>query len=241
LKRGLFFILVGVLFLMVCVSSSYLVYQLCKSRTIQISGEILNRVETDEKVIALTFDDGPTAGFTEEILDTLAALETRATFFLVGAQMKRRPELTKLIVEGGHEVGNHSFSHHRMVFVSYESVAHEVEATNSLIRAAGFEGQIHFRPPYYKKFINLPRYLADNGIVTITSDLDPETSADSSDPEAMAHYVAHHAAPGSIILLHVMFRQRSASMASVPLIIKRLERQGYEFVTISDLISRAVQ
>ena len=241
MRKGLFFILVGVLVLTVCLSSSYLAWQLCKSRTVQVSGEIFSRIETDEKVIALTFDDGPTSGFTEEILDTLAALETRATFFLVGSEMKRRPELTKLIVEGGHEVGNHSFSHYRMVFVDYESVADEVEATNSLIRAAGYEGRIHFRPPYYKKFINLPRYLANNGIVTITSDLDPETTADSSDPEAMANYVAQHAKPGSIILLHVMFRQRSASMASVPLIIRRLRGQGYEFVTVSNLIARAVR
>ena len=241
MRKGLFFILAGVLFLLVCVSSSYLVWQLCKSRTVQISGEILNRVETDEKVIALTFDDGPMDGFTEEILDTLAALETRATFFLVGSAMKRRPELTKLIVDGGHEVGNHSFSHHRMVFVSYESVVNEVEVTNNLIRAAGFEGRIHFRPPYYKKLVNLPRYLADEGIVTVTSDLDPETSADSSDPKAMADYVARNARPGSIILLHVMFRQRSASMESVPMIVKRLRSQGYEFVTVSDLIARAAR
>jgi len=230
MKRGLllaFTFVLGLLF----------IWQFSRSRTLQLTGEIIDRVDTERRLVCLTFDDGPSGGFTENILEVLESLEIKGTFFLVGEQMKNHPELTRLIVAGGHEVGNHSFSHSRMVFVSYEEVAREVETTNQLIREAGYEGEIRFRPPYGKKLFNLPRYLAQNGILTVTWDLEPETHVDASNPRLIADYVVRNVRPGSIILLHVMFESRSASLRAVPIIVKELVKQGYSFVTVSQLVA----
>jgi len=232
LKRGFLFITVSLIVL-------FSGWQISKSRTFQLVGEIIDRVETAEKLVALTFDDGPTRGYTQNVLDTLQAQGIRGTFFLVGSEMKRHPELTKLIVKSGHEVGNHSFSHSRMLFVSYEKVAREIETTTQLIREAGYEGEIRFRPPYGKKLFNLPRYLARNSIVTVTWDVEPETQV-KADPDLIADYVVSNVRPGSVILLHVMFRRRSASMQSIPIFVHRLREQGYEFVTVSELLREAV-
>ncbi|MGW8181140.1 MAG: polysaccharide deacetylase family protein, partial [bacterium] len=100
LKRGFFFITA-------CLTLLLSGWQISKSRSFQFAGEIVNRVETRKKLVALTFDDGPTKGYTENVLDTLETQGIRGTFFLVGSEMSRHPELTELIVKSGHEVGNH--------------------------------------------------------------------------------------------------------------------------------------
>lgn len=231
LKRGFFFITA-------CLTLLLSGWQISKSRSFQFAGEIVNRVETRKKLVALTFDDGPTKGYTENVLDTLETQGIRGTFFLVGSEMSRHPELTELIVKSGHEVGNHSFSHSRMLFVSYETVAREIETTNNLIRKAGYEGEIRFRPPYGKKLFNLPRYLARNNIVTVTWDVEPETHV-KADPALIADYVVTNVRPGSVILLHVMFMRRSASLRSIPIFVQELKQWGYEFVTVSELLTEA--
>lgn len=203
----------------------------------QLGGELVNRVETEEKVIALTFDDGPTPGFTKRVLDILEAEQVRATFFLVGEFIEANPLEAKRIIEAGHEVGNHSYSHPRMVLVDYASVAGELERTDELIREAGFTGTIHFRPPFGRKLFSLPRYLDDNGITSITWDVAPETWDDKIQPKAeIVEKVLQEARPGSIVLLHVMFPSRENTIAAVPEVIEELRQRGYRFVTVSEML-----
>lgn len=203
----------------------------------QLGGELVNRVETEEKVIALTFDDGPTPGFTKRVLDILEAEDVRATFFLVGESIEANPLEAERIIEAGHEVGNHSYSHPRMVLVDYEFVAGELERTDELIREAGFTGTIHFRPPFGRKLFSLPRYLDDHGITSITWDVAPETWDDEVQPRAeVVEKVLQEARPGSIVLLHVMFPSRENTIAAVPEVIRGLRQQGYRFVTVSEML-----
>ena len=100
----------------------YTAWQYSRSRTHQLFGEIVPRVETEEKVVALTFDDGPTA-HVSEVLATLAAKQVKATFFLIGSEIERDPADARAIVTAGHQVGNHSWSHTRMVLKSPSFVA----------------------------------------------------------------------------------------------------------------------
>ena len=102
------------------------------SRTFQLAGTLVSHVETDEKVVALTFDDGPTAR-TPELLATLDAADVPATFYLIGKDLAAHPEYGKQIVDAGHEIGNHSFSHRRMVFVTPGTVRDEIERTDAEI------------------------------------------------------------------------------------------------------------
>ena len=84
-------------------------FQIGKSRTFQFFGEIVPRIDTRQKVVALTFDDGPTPGVTEEILSILNEAGVKATFFVIGADLERNLEEGRRIVAGGHELGNHTY------------------------------------------------------------------------------------------------------------------------------------
>lgn len=208
-----------------------------KARTFQAFGEIIPRVETDRRVVALTFDDGPHPGGVARMLPMLRDSGVRATFFVTGSELERYPELGAQLVAAGHELGNHTYSHGRMVFRSQDYIASEVERTDALIRAAGQEGRISFRPPYGVKGFGLPYYLSRTGRRTVMWDLEPDSdSRMASSSEAMAAHVVENARPGSIILLHVMYANRRPSLDAVPLVVEGLRAKGFEFVTVSGLV-----
>jgi len=214
-----------------------MLFQLSRSRDYQVFGKLVSRVAATEKVVALTFDDGPTKTATARIIDLLARDNIKATFFLTGEGIEQNPDGARSLIAAGHQIANHSYSHQRMVFLSYQTVVDEIEKTNQQIRAAGFEGEIYFRPPYGKKLFVLPWYLQQQGITTITWDVEPEKDdAIAADSKAMAQYALEQVKPGSIILLHVMFDSRQASMDAVPLIVRGLKEKGYTFVTVDELL-----
>ncbi|WP_446225356.1 polysaccharide deacetylase family protein [Nocardia sp. IBHARD005] len=219
-----------VVVLAVCVG----LYVLMNSRTYQVAGRLVDRVETDEKVVALTFDDGPTAR-TPEVLRVLGESQVPATFYLVGQDLAAHPEYGAAIVGAGHEIGNHSYSHRRMMLVSGDTVREEIERTDSEIRRAGYPGPISFRPPYGKKLWALPHYLADHDRTTVTWDVEPDSAGGASREAIVADTLAQ-TRPGSIILLHVM--HGAESITAVPEIVDRLRAQGYRFVTVSELLAR---
>ncbi|HYG56608.1 MAG TPA: polysaccharide deacetylase family protein [Symbiobacteriaceae bacterium] len=211
-----------------------------KSRTFQFFGEIVARVETDRKVVALTFDDGPIPGRTEEILGILRELSVPATFFVTGRELEEHMTQGKQLVAGGHELGNHSYSHARTLALrSVEAFGAEIERTDALIREAGYQGEIHFRPPYGKKLFTGPWYLSRTGRKTITWDVEPESYPEVAvSAERIAGHVQQNARPGSIILLHVMYGSRAESVRAVRPIVEGLRAEGYRFVTVSELLAR---
>ncbi|MFB7876634.1 polysaccharide deacetylase family protein [Nocardia sp. NPDC056064] len=208
-------------------------YVLMNSRTYQVAGRLVDRVETNEKLVALTFDDGPTAR-TPEILRTLADLQVSATFYLVGGDLAAHPEYGAAIAAAGHEIGNHSYSHRRMIFVSEDTVRAEIENTDAEIRRTGFQGPITFRPPYGKKLWTLPHYLADHDRTSVTWDVEPD-SAGAASREAVVADTLANTRPGSIILLHVM--HGTTGVDALADIVTGLRAQGYRFTTVSGLLA----
>ncbi|MFI5714483.1 polysaccharide deacetylase family protein [Nocardia sp. NPDC051750] len=213
-------------------------YFLMNSRTYQLAGRLVDRVETSDKIVALTLDDGPT-DHAPEVLDLLAAAGVPATFYLNGRDLAARPELGRAIAAAGHEIGNHTYNHRRMVLVSPETVAGEVERTDAEIRRTGYRGDITFRPPYGKKLWTLPDYLSDHDRTTVTWDVEPE--AGNSSTAEIVDAAIEQVRPGSIILLHTMFGSGAASRAAIGPIAATLRADGYRFVTVSDLLGRAGQ
>lgn len=212
------------------------VRQVSRSRTFQFFGQLVPRVNTSQKVVALTFDDGPTPDATDRILSALDEEHVRATFFVIGAELERNMAEGKKIVAAGHELGNHSYSHERMIFVTPSFVKEEVERTDNLIREAGYQGEIYFRPPYGKKLIALPYYLAKTGRKSITWDVEPDSYPGiAADSDRIAEHVLGRTRPGSIIILHVMYGQES--MKAVKKIVEGLKAQGYSFKTVSELLA----
>ncbi|MBF6082290.1 polysaccharide deacetylase family protein [Nocardia cyriacigeorgica] len=211
-------------------------YYLMNSRTFQLAGRIVDRVDTDAKVVALTLDDGPTIK-TPEVLKVLADAQVPATFYLNGRDLAAHPEYGTAIAAAGHEIGNHTYTHRRMVFVTPGTVADEVARTDDEIRETGYQGPITFRPPYGKKLWTLPKYLSDHDRTTVMWDVEPDSGAAPSAERIVEQTVAE-VRPGSIILLHVMFGDRANSLAAIPGIVAALKADGYRFVTVSELLGR---
>lgn len=229
IKRIMLVFSVISIILVVC----YTFFQISKSRTFQFFGELVHRVDTEEKVIALTFDDGPTQ-FTETVLNTLDEKGVKATFFVIGKSLEQFPDLGKAIVDSGHELGNHSYTHQRFLLKSQHFINDEIEKTNMLIRQAGYEEDIHFRPPYGKKLFGLPWYLSQHKIKTIMIDLEPDTYG--STKRFFLEYTLEKAKPGSILLLHPFCENCSAQREAIGEIIDAMQERGYRFVTISELL-----
>ncbi|WP_242453954.1 polysaccharide deacetylase family protein [Bailinhaonella thermotolerans] len=211
-------------------------YPLMNSRTFQLAGRLTDRVDTTEKVVALTFDDGPDE-HTQEIISTLAEHRVRATFFVVGSQVEARPQDARALVAAGHQLANHTFTHRRMVFVSPSTVAEEIERTDRAIRGAGQRGDIPFRPPTGKKLLTLPLYLADHRRHTVMWDVEPDSDARPA-PAQIVSAVREQTRPGSIILLHPWYAGGANTRASLSALITTLRTQGYRFVTVSELLNK---
>lgn len=210
--------------------------QVSKTRNFQFYGELVAQVETDEKVVALTFDDGPGEN-TEEILNILREEGVKGTFFLTGDEIDRYKDEATAIVLDGHEIGNHTYSHPRMIFKSPDFIREEIERTDQLIKEAGYEGEIHFRPPYGRKLFLLPYYLSQQERLTIMWNLEPETYPDiAEEAEKIVNYTVENIEPGSIILLHVMYESRTESLEAVKPLIGSLKDEGYTFVTVKELL-----
>jgi chitin deacetylase len=222
------------------VVGAVVLWQVSRSRTFQFFGRLVPRVNTSQKIVALTFDDGPTPEATGAILSALAQERVRATFFVTGAELEQHMAAGRQIVAAGHELGNHTYSHVRMILVTPSFVAREVERTDELIRAAGYQGEIYFRPPYAKKLFALPYYLSRTGRTSVTWDVEPDSYPEiAADADKIAAHVLAQTRPGSIIILHVMYPSRRASLQAVPQIVAGLKAQGYSFKTVSELLAAA--
>lgn len=231
MKRAL--LIVGILLLVLPPA----LWKLSGSRRYQVFGEIVARAPRVDSVVALTFDDGPTRGYTDTILALLRDRDVRATFFVTGRETEANLEEARRLVAEGHELGNHSYSHSRMELMGPEMIRKEIDRTDRAIREAGHTGAIYFRPPYGKKLFTLPWHLAQTGRTTIMWDLEPDSHAEiAGEAGRIVDHVVANAKPGSIILLHVMYESRSESMKAVSGIIDGLLGRGFSFVTISELL-----
>ncbi len=192
--------------------------------------------------IALTFDDGPNEPFTSRILDILKEYGIKATFFLIGENAERFPELCQRIRKGGHIIGNHSYCHSWWLALSRgKDIAEELQLAQEVIyRASGGKPEL-FRPPYGLWTPWLLKAAQKLGLKVITwnnmtADWKPDREASD-----IAAAILKRARPGSIIVLHDgrAHRQsydRTALVVALPLILTALKRQEYEFVTVPELL-----
>lgn len=208
------------------------IYKVMNFRTFQLFGGITDQVETEQKVVAITFDDGPSENV-DQLLPLLKKYDVKATFFLIGNDMEKHPEEAKKIVDAGHQIGNHTYSHKRMVFKSPSFIKNEIEKTDELIRKAGYKGEIDFRPPNGKKLVGLPFYLNKHNRETIMWNIEPDTYYSTTSEKVK--YVKDNIKPGSIILIHPMYDQTGAELQTIEGILQELTNEGYRFVTVNEL------
>lgn len=207
-------------------------YKLMISRTHQLFGQLIDQVDTNQKVVALTFDDGPTENV-DRLLPLLDKYNAKATFFLIGKDIEKYPEGARKIVEAGHQIGNHTYSHNRMVLKSPNYIKNEIEKTDQLIQKAGYQGEIDFRPPYGKKLVGLPYYLYKHNRETITWNVEPDSYSNTASDTV--NYVKDHVKPGSIILMHPMYNHTGEEIKAIEGVLQALSNEGYTFVTVNSL------
>lgn len=215
-------------------------YKAMTSRTWQLTGHLVSDLTTDDKVVALTFDDGPTPADLDAILAPLRERGVPATCFVNGSALSRAPEAGERLVAQGHELANHTWDHRRMIFVSEQEIERQLVPTDDRIRAAGQPGSPLFRPPYGDKLVGLPRYLAAHDRTTVMWDVAVEDfSGDAQSTQEITRATVDQTRPGSIILLHP-WNGRTATQQAIGPIVDELRARGYRFVTVSQALGRAV-
>lgn len=198
-------------------------------------GQTITHVDLvgDRKVIALTFDDGPWPGSTNQILYILRKHNVRATFFLLGQNVQRDPARSRQIAEHGHAVANHSWSHPYRLH-SQAAAAAEIDNTSVWIERATGQRSVLFRPPGGHLHTGLAAYAASKGQVVVMWSVDSKDYYASS--AKIASNVLSAARPGGIVLLHDGGGDRQRTIDALPRIITTLREQGYEFVTVPQLL-----
>ncbi len=206
----------------------------------QVYGSIATHGPRDEKVVALTFDDGPNDPWTLQIADVLDSYGVKATFFVVGKNADAHPDIVRTLVERGHLVGNHSY-HHRKRDAILQPRYGELEKAETSIAAAGGVCPALFRAP---NGFHTPWQLhavSSHKMRAVGWDVQP---SDWENPPAdeIVRRVVDSVRPGSIVLLHdgndtQQGVDRSATLAALPGIIEGLEAEGYRFVRVDELLS----
>jgi peptidoglycan/xylan/chitin deacetylase (PgdA/CDA1 family) len=213
-------------------------WQISKLRCFALLGPLMCKVETTRPEVALTFDDGPTAQGLDAVLPVLRAHGVRATFFVIGQEAKARPDLVRRLVESGHEVANHSWSHKAMVLHTQGFYERELSDTENLLddfRQRDVVGG-WFRPPYGKKLPGLALAVQREGLTMVTWNVEEPTT---TDPAAYAKQIVDRAEPGSIILMHAMYGANGTARAALPRVLEGLQAKGLTVTTVGRMADNA--
>lgn len=199
---------------------------------------VYNSNLNESKKIALTFDDGPHPRNTPEILKILDKYGVKATFFVIGVNAKNYPEALSKIVESGHEIGNHTYSHKILKSRSKEEINKEIIDTEMEISKKSEYVTTLIRPPcgfYDQELISLAN---ENGYKVVLWSIDTHDWAHAS-VESIVSTVTNGVQGGDIILFHDYISGENNTPEALQIIIPRLLKQGYEFVTVSELLQSA--
>lgn len=187
------------------------------------------QAEPAAKYVALTFDDGPSGRFTRQLLDGLQARNVKATFFLCGYRIKDYPQEAKRILEEGHEVGCHGYSHKSMQTMNRRDLVKEIIDTQALLPESC---QVNFLRPPGGCCSDSVRQIAEARKLAILSwSVDPRDWA-TDDVNSIETFVLERVKDGDVILLHDM---SGSSVKAALDIVDQLQQQGYQFATASQL------
>ncbi|MFJ7953207.1 polysaccharide deacetylase family protein [Lysinibacillus sp. NPDC096418] len=181
------------------------------------------------KRVALTFDDGPDAKVTLQILAILKKYEAKATFFMVGRNVSKNQAIVKQIYEEGHEIGNHTWNHPKLTSLSKANVKQEIDNTSNAIYKAIGQNPTVFRPPYGATSNQVRSVLSMPTILWSVDTLDWK----HRNAAKILSYVKTSAKDGSIILMHDIHQSTANGLENV---ILYLQKQGYELVTVSEIL-----
>lgn len=198
-------------------------------RTLTVSS--IHDIKLGPKEVILTFDDGPSLKKTETVLDDLDQYNVKATFMLVGEMAKSHPEIVQDTLRRGHSIGSHTYRHPNLKAMAFDQAMNEIMRGENAVRdAAGIKTVGFFRFPYLADTSRLRQALADRGTVVMDVDVDTKdyykASAAQVLDRTMAELAKRH---GGIILMHDI---HTRTVAMLPMLLKRLNTEGYKVVTL---------
>ncbi|MBU1726300.1 MAG: polysaccharide deacetylase family protein [Candidatus Omnitrophica bacterium] len=200
------------------------------------------RADVNEKVAAVTFDDGPSYDWTPRILDALKRLNAKATFFMIGDHVLKYPIVAKRVAAEGHDIGIHSMGHHNYLYLTKYELQKDIEDSRALIRQVTGKDTTLFRPPKAWLSKREKEKIKSLGYTVVLWSLNSKDWVHFDD-KYITKYILRNIRPGDIILFHDSggsFRleggDRKETVLAVTRIIEKLRESGYRFVTISELL-----
>ena len=190
------------------------------------------RVNTEEKMVFLTFDDGPHPEYTSQIVAILNQYNVPAIFFLIGESVQKFPLQSKLIVDSGFNIGNHTFSHVNINRLTQKSLLKEVAKSQLVIWETLGVLPHYFRPPYGRLQERYKHYLKRHFKHIIRWSVDPQEWRGEVKPKMIIKDVIKVLEPGCIVLLH----ESEKTIKLLPALIKQVRRQGYVFKSFDDIL-----
>ncbi len=186
--------------------------------------------------VYLTFDDGPVPEVTPQVLDILDSFDIKATFFWVGENLMRYPNLAQEVVQRGHSIGNHTYNHLSGWSVSTEEYKANILKTDAIIREtvpSVFEsGKRLFRPPYGKVRREVYQWLQTEGYTIVLWDLVTHDYNRRYSPKEIERIIMRYVRNGSILLMHDSIKASKNTLEVLPWLIHRLQVEGYRFGTL---------
>lgn len=231
---------------------AFAAYEAAESPGSQIFGKTLVSGPRDERVVALTYDDGPNPPYTNAIVDVLHREQVRATFFVVGQAVQAYPSVVRLEAREGDAIGNHTWAHDHLVLDDSASLRETLERTDRAIFAATGTHTKIMRPPYGGRDWLVLGEVRKLGYTPVMWSVPLANDWEYPPANVIADRVLRYVGDGSIIVLHDGNRgilcsrthqpphvcDRSADVDATRLIVQALKRQGYRFVTIPELLER---
>lgn len=203
-------------------------------------GDVISGAKTSRQIIALTFDDGPHAKRTPEILDILAEYGIHATFFAVGENIKTHPEIIQREIDEGHEIGNHTYAHTFLKKASRQDVVDELcSFDDMMLEMFEYKSKL-FRPPGGLYNETLCQAAKEMGYSVVLWSVDTRDWAHTPAPK-ICKDICEGAKCGDIILMHDYIGGSSPTPSVLRVIIPKLLEDGYEFVTVSELLEEKLK
>ena len=229
-KKGLYLLgLTGIF------CAGWMLHQKMKGIKMDVAAEAVQPKEQEEgavletRKIALTFDDGPHSVYTEEMLNVLEEAEVPATFFLLGQNIEGREELVQKIAEKGHLIGNHTMDHVQLNHQTYEKALEQIRASNQVISQITGQTPVYIRPPFGEWSKELQEEV---DMTAVLWDVDP-VDWKVKNTETVVKRILKNARDGDIILLHDVY---GTSVDAALEIVDQMRAEGYEFVTVDEII-----
>jgi peptidoglycan/xylan/chitin deacetylase (PgdA/CDA1 family) len=207
--------------------------------------ETIYHIPTKRKVVALTFDDGPSPVWTRLILNELKKAGIKATFFMTGRHVDQYPEIAKQVAQEGHEIENHGYAHNVVVYYREEELEEEIRYTELLIKSVTGKSTHYFRPPKAWLGPKSKQKIKQMGYNVVLWSLNSKDWV-TFDAKYMTRVISSKIKNGDILLFHDsggVFKDeggdRSQTVAVISLLAEALRKKGFQFVTIDELVKEA--